>query len=138
MPRSLFKRLGFEEEVVLRDHAMGANGVTHDLLMLSFHTRLHQEQRCNSCGVLVLSALALDGARLCSHCYELRYQELGGGGERIRSQISTRSARGNFHAPIDPVCARPRLRGMFRRCPPTLAEDGNRHPDALRAAARAR
>jgi len=78
--RSLFKRLGFEEEVVLRDHAMGANGIIHDLLMLSFHTKLHQEQRCNNCGVLVLSALALDGARLCSHCYELRYQELGGGG----------------------------------------------------------
>jgi hypothetical protein len=78
--RSLFKRLGFEEEVVLRDHAMGANGLTHDLLMLSFHTRLHPEQRCNSCDVLVLSALVLDGVRLCSHCYELRYQELGGGG----------------------------------------------------------
>ena len=78
--RSLFKRLGFEEEVVLRDHAMGANGLTHDLLLLSFHTRLHQEQRCSSCGALVLSALTLDGSRLCSHCYEFRYQELGGGG----------------------------------------------------------
>ncbi|MHB0954965.1 MAG: GNAT family N-acetyltransferase [Pirellulaceae bacterium] len=78
--RTLFKRLGFEDEVVLRDHAMGANGLTHDLLMLSFQTRLHQEQRCSSCGALVLSALALDGARLCSHCYEAHYQELGGGG----------------------------------------------------------
>jgi formylmethanofuran dehydrogenase subunit E len=48
--------------------------------MLSFHTKLHPEQRCSSCGALVLSALALDGARLCSHCYELHYQELGGGG----------------------------------------------------------
>jgi L-amino acid N-acyltransferase YncA len=78
--RRLFNRLGFEEEVVLRDHAMGADGRTHDLLMLSFHTRLHPEQKCSSCGTLVLSALALDGARLCSHCYEFRYQELGGGG----------------------------------------------------------
>ena len=78
--RSLFKRLGFEDEVILKDHAMGTNGLTHDLLMLSLFTRLHQEQRCSSCGVLVLSALALDGARLCSHCYESQYQELGGGG----------------------------------------------------------
>ncbi len=76
----LFNRLGFEEEVVLREHAMDVNGCTHDLLMLSFHTRLHPEQRCGSCGTLVLSALALDGVRLCSYCYELRYQELGGGG----------------------------------------------------------
>ncbi|MHB8974744.1 MAG: GNAT family N-acetyltransferase [Pirellulaceae bacterium] len=78
--RSLFKRLGFEDEAVLRDHAKGSNGLTHDLLVLSFHTRLRQEQQCSVCGVLVLSALALDGARLCSHCYESRYQELGGGG----------------------------------------------------------
>ena len=78
--QSLFKRLGFEEEAVLRDHAMGANGLTHDLLVLGFHTRLHQEQRCSSCGSLVLSALGLDGSRLCSHCYEFQYQELGGEG----------------------------------------------------------
>jgi L-amino acid N-acyltransferase YncA len=76
---TLFKRLGFEQEAVLRDHAMSANGCTHDLLMLSFHTRLHPEQRCSSCGIPVLTALALDGSRLCSQCYELRYQELGGG-----------------------------------------------------------
>ena len=76
---TLFKRLGFEQEAVLRDHALGANGLTHDLLVLSFHTRLHPEQRCDSCGIPVLAALALDGARLCSQCYELRYQELGGG-----------------------------------------------------------
>ena len=63
-----------------REHAMGIDGRTHDLLMLSFHTRLHPEQKCSSCGTLVLSALALDGVRLCSHCYELGYQELGGGG----------------------------------------------------------
>lgn len=78
--RSLFQGLGFEDEVVLRDHALGANGVTHDLLMLSFHTRLHAEQRCSLCGTLVLSALTLDGVGLCSHCYELKYQELGGSG----------------------------------------------------------
>ena len=76
---TLFKRLGFEQEAVLRDHAMGANGLTHDLLVLSFHTRLHPEQRCDACGIPVLAALALDRSRLCSQCYELRYQELGGG-----------------------------------------------------------
>jgi L-amino acid N-acyltransferase YncA len=78
--QSLFKRLGFVEEAVLRDHAMGADGLTRDLLVLSFHTRQHPEQRCGSCGVAILAALALDGSRLCSHCYEFRYQELGGGG----------------------------------------------------------
>ncbi len=78
--QSLFKRLGFEEEAVLRDHALGAGEVTHDLLVLSFHTRQHQEQRCASCGAPVLTALALEGARLCSHCFEAQYQELGGGG----------------------------------------------------------
>jgi L-amino acid N-acyltransferase YncA len=77
---SLFKRLGFEEEAVLRDHALGANGLTHDLLVLSFHPRMHQEQLCEYCGVPVLEALSVDGSRLCSHCYEDRYQELGGGG----------------------------------------------------------
>jgi L-amino acid N-acyltransferase YncA len=76
----LFKGLGFEEEAVLRDHAMGANGLTRDLLVLSFRARLHQEQRCGSCGAPVLAALSLDGAQLCSQCYQSRYEELGGGG----------------------------------------------------------
>jgi L-amino acid N-acyltransferase YncA len=75
----LFKRLGFEQEAVLRDHALGVGGLTHDLLVLGFHTRMHQEQRCEDCGIPVLEALSVDGARLCSQCYELRYQELGGG-----------------------------------------------------------
>lgn len=35
----LFQRLGFAEEAVLREHALDANGVTHDLLVLGFHTR---------------------------------------------------------------------------------------------------
>ena len=76
----LFKRLGFEEEAVLRDHAMDANGLTHDLVVLSFRTRQHPEDCCGSCGVPVLTALALDGSRLCSHCYESRYREIGGDG----------------------------------------------------------
>jgi len=76
----LFRRLGFEQEAILRDHAMGANGVTCDLLLLSFRTRLNQDQRCALCGTLVLSALTLDGAKLCSHCFELQYEELGLGG----------------------------------------------------------
>ncbi len=77
--RNLFKRLGFDEEAVLRDHAMDANGLTHDLLVLCYLTKQHVKDRCASCGVPVLTALSLDGMRLCSHCYELRYDELGGG-----------------------------------------------------------
>ena len=34
--QNLFKRLGFEEEAVLRDHALDANGLNHDLLVLVF------------------------------------------------------------------------------------------------------
>ncbi|NLY02811.1 MAG: GNAT family N-acetyltransferase [Rhodopirellula sp.] len=75
----LFKRLGFEEEAVLRDNAMDAHGVTHDLLLLSFRPAAHEEQRCAACGVPVLMALALDGAQLCTECFEMRYEELGGG-----------------------------------------------------------
>jgi L-amino acid N-acyltransferase YncA len=77
--RKLFQRLGFAEEAVLRDHALDANGVTHDLQVLSFHTRAHREQCCELCGIAVLEALVLDGSRLCSNCYESRYSELGGG-----------------------------------------------------------
>ena len=75
----LFQRLGFAEEAVLRDHALDANGLTHDLLVLSFHTSTHREQCCEFCGIPVLEALFLDGARLCSNCYESRYSELGTG-----------------------------------------------------------
>ena len=76
--QKLFQRLGFGNEAVLRDHALDANGVTHDLLVLSFHTRTHQEQRCEACGLPILEALVLNGSRLCSNCYESRYSELGG------------------------------------------------------------
>ncbi len=75
----LFQRLGFAEEAVLRDHALDANGLTHDLLVLGFHTSTHREQCCEFCGIPVLEALFLDGARLCSSCYESRYSELGTG-----------------------------------------------------------
>jgi L-amino acid N-acyltransferase YncA len=78
--QSLFKRLGFEQEAILRDHAMGVDGLPHDLLVLSFRTRLQRGQHCDRCGAPVLSGLALDGFSLCSHCYESSYQELGGGG----------------------------------------------------------
>jgi len=77
--QSLFKRLGFEEEAILRDNAMDAHGVTHDLLVLSFRPKCHEEQRCASCGIPVLTALALDGVQLCAQCFEARYEELGGG-----------------------------------------------------------
>jgi L-amino acid N-acyltransferase YncA len=75
----LFQRLGFRQEALLRDHALGTNGITHDLLVLSFRPRMHKEQCCDSCGIPVLEALSLEGSRLCSHCYESRYSELGGG-----------------------------------------------------------
>ena len=77
--QKLFERLGFQEEAVLRDNAMDANGLTHDLLVLSYHVRDRQESRCGDCGVHVLKALCLDGICLCSHCFEMRYDELGGG-----------------------------------------------------------
>jgi hypothetical protein len=36
--------------------------------------------RCALCGVAVLARLLRDGGnRLCSHCYESRYEELGSG-----------------------------------------------------------
>ncbi len=76
---NMFQRLGFEQEAVLRDHALDANGLTHDLLVLSFHTRQHLDNRCGSCGVSILVPLALEGVPLCSYCYESSYEELGGG-----------------------------------------------------------
>lgn len=75
----LFTCLGFEQEAMLRDHALGADGLTHDLLVLSFYPRQRQEQQCAHCGVPVLNALSVKGAWLCSQCYEAQYQELGGG-----------------------------------------------------------
>ncbi len=76
--RTLFQGLGFTEEAVLRDHALDANGQTHDLLVLSFAIPTHRDLCCETCGIPVLEALVLDGARLCSNCYESRYSELGG------------------------------------------------------------
>ncbi len=61
---NLFKRLGFSQEAVLRDHALGAGGVTHDLLVLTFRASAHQEQRCEDCGIAILDALSVDGAKL--------------------------------------------------------------------------
>jgi L-amino acid N-acyltransferase YncA len=77
--RKLFQQLGFAEEATLRDHALDANGLPHDLVVLSFHVREHREKCCESCGAPVLEAMVLDGSRLCSSCYESRYSELGGG-----------------------------------------------------------
>lgn len=76
---SLFQRLGFEQEAILRDHAMDTNGVTHDLMVLSFQTRYHPDHRCGTCGVSVLAPVVMEGVQLCSLCYELRYEELGSG-----------------------------------------------------------
>ena len=74
---NLFQRLGFVEEAVLRDHAMDANGLTHDLLVLSFHARAHRARCCEFCRIPVLDARVLDGSRLCPDCYDSRYSELG-------------------------------------------------------------
>jgi L-amino acid N-acyltransferase YncA len=77
--RKLFQGLGFAQEAVLRDNALDAHGITHDLLVFCYHTRQHQEDRCGGCGVPVLTALSLEGVPLCPNCYELRYDELGAG-----------------------------------------------------------
>ncbi len=75
----LFQRLGFVEEAVLREHALDINGLKHDLLILSFHTRTHGAKCCAVCGIPVLEALNLDGVKLCADCFESRYGELGSG-----------------------------------------------------------
>ena len=77
---NLFQRLGFEEEAVLREHARDAKGQTYDLHMFSYYTHKHQGKRCSACGAAILTALSLDGGRLCSYCYEHQYRELGGAG----------------------------------------------------------
>lgn len=76
---ALFERLGFEREAILRGHAMDGDGQTRDLLLLSFRTKEDQGNHCEGCGASVLTGLFLENARLCSLCYELRYQELGAG-----------------------------------------------------------
>lgn len=76
---ALFTKLGFEKEAVLHDAAMDTLGITHDLLVYSFRTTSHEALRCAICAVPVLTALALDGQQLCAHCFETRYEELGGG-----------------------------------------------------------
>jgi L-amino acid N-acyltransferase YncA len=76
---NMFQRLGFEQEAVFPDHAMDANGVMHDLLILSFRTHQHPDNRCRYCGSLVLAPLVLNGDQLCLLFYESHYQELGGG-----------------------------------------------------------
>lgn len=78
--RNLFEQLGFEEEAVLAEHARDAKGQTHDLHVLSYHTSRHTGKRCSSCGEPILTALTLEGSRLCSHCHEFQYRELGGDG----------------------------------------------------------
>ncbi|MHB0957904.1 MAG: GNAT family N-acetyltransferase [Pirellulaceae bacterium] len=78
--QSLFQRLGFEQEAVLRDNARDTKGNTHDLLVLSYHTRQHTAKRCSSCGAPILTALTLEGTRMCSYCYEFQYRELGSDG----------------------------------------------------------
>ena len=63
-----------------RDGIQPERPLTHDLLVLGYLAQTHQEDSCHSCGTPVLNALSLDGARLCSQCFELRYKELGGEG----------------------------------------------------------
>jgi L-amino acid N-acyltransferase YncA len=75
----LFRQLGFAEEAVLPDQALDFSGLSHDLLVLSFRSHAHPEACCELCGIPVLDGLVLDGANLCSSCYDSRYSELGGG-----------------------------------------------------------
>jgi RimJ/RimL family protein N-acetyltransferase len=75
----LFRRLGFELEATLRDHAMGVHGCTHDLLVYSYFALKKQQQCCDSCGDLIMGGLTLDGSHLCTGCYNTKYAELGGG-----------------------------------------------------------
>lgn len=75
----LFRRLGFELEATLRDHAVGVHGCTHDLLVYTYFSQKKQRQCCDSCGTSVMAGLSLDGARLCALCYQTKYAELGGG-----------------------------------------------------------
>jgi L-amino acid N-acyltransferase YncA len=75
----LFRRLGFELEATLRDHAAGAHGCKHDLLVYSYFAQHRQDLCCESCGDRVMAPLTLEGARLCAVCYNTKYAELGGG-----------------------------------------------------------
>jgi L-amino acid N-acyltransferase YncA len=75
----LFRRLGFELEATLKDHAIGVHGCTHDVLMYSYFAKRQPQHRCDGCGASIMAGLALDGASLCTVCYQTRYAELGGG-----------------------------------------------------------
>jgi len=75
----LFRRLGFELEATLEDHAIGGDGCTHDVLVYSFFAKRQSQHRCDACGNSIMAGLTLDGACLCTVCYHTRYSELGGG-----------------------------------------------------------
>ncbi len=78
--RTLFERLGFEQEATLRNHVIDADGETHDLLVLTFDIRRQQLASCEGCGTRVMTRLSLAGQQLCWSCYEIAYAEIGGGG----------------------------------------------------------
>ncbi len=86
----LFQQLGFEQEAVLRDHALSENGLTHDLLVLAFQPHKRQEQTCDDCGVPVLNALVVDGAGFARN--------------------ATKPSIKNWAAAIKPATARPARR----------------------------
>lgn len=75
----LFKRMGFQLEATLKEHAVGVHGCTHDVLVYSYFAKQQHEHRCDACGTPIMAGLTLDGARLCTLCYHTRYAELGGG-----------------------------------------------------------
>ena len=71
------KRFGSTKEAILRNQALDASGLAHDLPILSVET--HRQECCEFCGMPVGEALPLDGFMLCSECYDDRYNELGVG-----------------------------------------------------------
>ena len=74
---TLFRRLGFEQEVIRRGHAMDADGQLNDLLVLSLIT--DDLENCDACERRIVRGMTLEGKPHCWTCYELRRYEYGGG-----------------------------------------------------------
>ena len=75
---TLFRRLGFEQEVIRRGHALDVDGQLNDLLVLSLIT--DDLENCDGCGRRVVRGMTLEGKPHCWACYELRSYEYGSGG----------------------------------------------------------
>ena len=75
---TLFRRLGFEQEVIRRGHAMDVDGQLHDLLVLSLIA--DDLENCDGCDRRVVRGMTLEGKPHCWACYELRAYEYGSSG----------------------------------------------------------